>query len=198
MLQYLASQFGRPRGVVGHIVGWLMATRNGERTRWTVGLLDVQPRDRVLEIGFGPGLGIELCAALAVAGRVAGVDHSAAMVADASRRNLAAIRAGRVELRQGSVMSLPYHADQFDKAFAINSLRFWPAPVENLREVRRILQADGRLAITEQPIGADGEAQVPRVREQLLEQLAAAGFREVRIEALPTRAATCLCALGIK
>src|SRR5947209_8447596 len=54
------GQFLRPHGFRGRAAGWVMATRgsNRERNIWAVGLLDVQPDDRVLEIGFGPGIAI--------------------------------------------------------------------------------------------------------------------------------------------
>ena len=64
---------------VGRLAGWIMAHRrsNIERNRWTVGLLDIQETDHVLELGFGPGLAIEQVACLATKGRVVGIDHSA-------------------------------------------------------------------------------------------------------------------------
>jgi hypothetical protein len=42
------------------MAGWVMAHRpsNRQRNSWVVSLLDVRPADRVLEIGFGPGLAI--------------------------------------------------------------------------------------------------------------------------------------------
>jgi hypothetical protein len=54
-------QFRRPTGLLGRLAGWIMANRpsNIERNRWTVDLLNVQPSDHVLEIGFGPGLRCE-------------------------------------------------------------------------------------------------------------------------------------------
>lgn len=57
----VAPQFGHPRGPLGHLAGWIMGARasNRERSRWAVSLLDIEPTDRVLEIGFGPGLAIE-------------------------------------------------------------------------------------------------------------------------------------------
>lgn len=66
-----------------------MATRpsNLERNMRTLALVDIQPDDRVLEIGFGPGIAIERAAELARRGKVIGVDHSELMLRQASRRN---------------------------------------------------------------------------------------------------------------
>jgi hypothetical protein len=49
----IVGQFGHPRGMAGSVAGWVMARRpsNRQRNRWVVSLLDVQPTDRVLEIG---------------------------------------------------------------------------------------------------------------------------------------------------
>jgi hypothetical protein len=74
----IVDQFHRPRGTAGRVAGWQMAHRpsNRRRNRWVVRLLDVQPTDRVLEIGFGPGLAIaerlqELRRRLRPGGRIA-------------------------------------------------------------------------------------------------------------------------------
>jgi ubiquinone/menaquinone biosynthesis C-methylase UbiE len=66
---------------------------NRQRNLWVVSLLDVQPTDRVLEIGFGPGLAIAELARRATRGHIYGIDHSEVMVRQASKRNAAAIRA---------------------------------------------------------------------------------------------------------
>jgi ubiquinone/menaquinone biosynthesis C-methylase UbiE len=50
-----------------------------------VRLLDVQPDDRVLELGFGPGLAIRELARLAAEGYVCGLDHSELMLRRAKR-----------------------------------------------------------------------------------------------------------------
>jgi SAM-dependent methyltransferase len=71
-------------------------------------LLDIKPNDKVLEVGFGPGLGIELAAGLTSTGYVAGVDPSNEMIAQATARNEDAIKARRVDLRLGSAGSLPF------------------------------------------------------------------------------------------
>ncbi len=128
------GQGHHPRGAAGSVTGWVFAHRpsNRQRNRWVVSLLDVQPADRVLEIGFGPGLAVaEL--ARAGAGHVYGIDHSGVMLRQASRRNAAAIRAGRVTLINASADQLPAALDgPFDAILAVNSLGFWPEPTERL------------------------------------------------------------------
>ena len=66
ILQTLIAQFGRPTGFWGNLAGMIMAYRpsNRQRNDWTIALLDIQPQDRVLEIGFGPGVAIEKLARL--------------------------------------------------------------------------------------------------------------------------------------
>ena len=104
----VSGQNRQPTGAAGRVAAWEMTLRpsNRQRSAWVVSLLNVQPADQVLEIGFGPGLAI---AALvrAGAGQVYGIDHSAVMLRQASRRNAAAIRAGRVTLLRASVDQLP-------------------------------------------------------------------------------------------
>jgi ubiquinone/menaquinone biosynthesis C-methylase UbiE len=57
-----------------------MARTNRKCVAWVIDLPYVQPRDKVLEAGFGPGVGIQLLANSASAGYVAGVDPSKEMV----------------------------------------------------------------------------------------------------------------------
>ncbi|HKS69893.1 MAG TPA: class I SAM-dependent methyltransferase [Ktedonobacterales bacterium] len=141
-----ASQFATPHGLLGHVAGWLMAGNDDMNTR-AVEMLDIQPTDAVLEVGSGPGYALARIAARATKGFVAGVDLSDVMIAQARRRNRAAIRAGRVELRQAGVSHLPYPDARFEKALAINSYSFWPRPEADLREVKRVLKPGGVLAL---------------------------------------------------
>src|ERR671924_362748 len=105
----VARAFFHPRGLSGSIAGRIMGHRssNVRRNRWAVDLLDVQPTDHVLEIGFGPGVAIAALVERATAGRVVGVERSPVMLRQARRRNAAAIRAGVVQLRLAPVEQLP-------------------------------------------------------------------------------------------
>ena len=124
---------------------------NHERAQWTISLLGIKPHDRILEIGFGPGIAIELASRLAGDGRVVGLDHSEVMLRQATRRNASAVRNGRVELHLGSVAELPRFEEPFDKVFTINSIHFWEEPLERLKELRRVLKPGGMIAVTLQP-----------------------------------------------
>ena len=97
----VVRQFGHPRGMIGNVAGWVMGHRSSNRQRniWVVSLLDVQLTDRILEIGFGPGLAIaELSRRIGPAGHVYGIDHSDVMLRQASSRSAASIQAGRATL----------------------------------------------------------------------------------------------------
>jgi hypothetical protein len=52
----IMSQFKQPHGLLGRLIGHVMAVENRERIEWTVNLLAVQPTDHILDIGFGPEL----------------------------------------------------------------------------------------------------------------------------------------------
>ncbi|GAA5194667.1 class I SAM-dependent methyltransferase [Rugosimonospora acidiphila] len=184
----IVAQFGRPRGAAGRVVGWVLAHRgsNRERNLWVASLLDVRPTDRVLEIGFGPGVAIAELARRATHGRIYGIDHSAVMVRQASRRNAVAVRAHRVELRHASVDRLPRFDEPLDAIVAVNSLGFWVDPAQRLRELRGLLRPGGRIALASQPRCPGATAgDTARAGAELRDLLHRAGFTPVRVETLP-------------
>src|SRR5215218_1309922 len=179
------AQFGRPRGLAGRVAGWIMAHRSSNRRRnsWAVSLLDVQPDDRVLEIGFGPGIAIAELGHIATEGYVCGVDHSAVMVRQAARRNAEGIRSGRIDLRLGSVEQLPAFEAPFDKILAVNALEFSGHALELLAELRKVLGGGGRIAIAFQPRGRGATDEAAGARGQaIVAALRDAGFSRVRLE----------------
>lgn len=197
-IRALVSQFHCPRGIVGSLVGWEMALRrsNRRRNRWAISLLDVQSSDRVLEIGFGPGIAIHEAVRRAANGYVAGIDHSRAMVKHASRARRAAIRDGRVDLYVAGVDTLPDFGTTFDKVLTVNSLGFWPDPVDRLIEIRSLMREAGVLAIVSQPRypGATSK-DTDRAEGEIRHYLNAAGFNDLRAERLDlTPPCTCVLA----
>jgi ubiquinone/menaquinone biosynthesis C-methylase UbiE len=145
MLQRLFRQFSGPDGALGHVAGWLMVRKNQAANAWLVELLDAGPAERVVEVGFGPGLAVERNVARGAF--VAGVDRSSLMVRKAVARVAVAVRDGRVDLRHGSVEALPFADAEFTRALALNSLQFWPSAEAGLAELRRVLAPGGRLVL---------------------------------------------------
>ena len=194
----IRSQFRQPRGFAGWLAGWEMALRSSNRQRnvWAVGLLGVEPTDRVLDIGFGPGIAIRELSRRATPGLVCRVDHAAVMVRQATRRNAAAGRAGRVVLRLGAAEQLPAFAEPFDKVLAVNNLGMWHAPDAGLQALHRLLRPGGRIAIVSQPRcpGATAETTAAAGRE-IAARLTAAGFRNIRSDTLALKPPV-VCVLG--
>ncbi len=154
-------------------------------------------RERVLEIGFGPGVTIARLATQVGGGSVAGIDASAVMVAQARRRNAAAIGRGQVDLRHGLVELLPFADGEFDRALAVNSQHHWPRPVANLREVRRVLKPGGVMVIAEQPVWEKEGADDCRFASDLAARLAAAGFVGIETASWRMRPAPTICVRGV-
>jgi ubiquinone/menaquinone biosynthesis C-methylase UbiE len=187
MLQRFVRQFSGPTGPLGRIAGRLMARWNGPLNDWIVELLELAPASRVLEVGFGPGLGVERVAARLSEGRLVGVDHSALMQRTASRRNRAGIAAGRVELRVGEAAALPVEDAAFTHAFAVNSLQFWPDLPAALAELKRALVPQGRLVLAlrmhKPSAGRFDRSRHGMTQARLAQVVAAvqaAGFRDVK------------------
>ena len=79
---------------------------------------------------------------------------------------------------------------------AVNSVGFWPEPVERLRQLRGLLRAGGRIAIVSQPRcpGATQETSV-KAADELVEKLTAAGYACVHVETL-NLSPPVVCVLG--
>lgn len=191
------GQFGRPHGLLGWIAGRLMAFTNEAMNRVALELLDVQPTDYVLEIGFGPGRLVKRIARRAPEGLVVGVDLSDLMVRLATIRNEAPIRAGRVVLEQGTASALRFPDGQFTRVCAVNCFQFWSAPVDDLREVRRVMRYNGLLVLglrMKRPThGFMANVGFTKDEVEEVERLVReAGFRDVKVERrrLPRETAT--------
>jgi SAM-dependent methyltransferase len=193
------AQFGHPTGVGGRAAGLVMAHRSSNRRRnsWVVSLLGVRPDDRVLEIGFGPGLAIRELARRAEEGYVCGIDHSELMLRRAKRLNGEGIGRGVVDLRLASVDDLPAFDEPFDKILAVNAMLFWREPVARLKKLRRLLRSGGVIAVAHQPRGPEASDEVAAREGRHMEAaLLEAGFSEVRRETLALKPAV-VCALGV-
>jgi ubiquinone/menaquinone biosynthesis C-methylase UbiE len=131
-LSLIAKQSSKPSGLLGRLIGNIMAMETSLENSATLDLLELRQGDRVLEIGFGHGKTIKRAASRYSGGLIAGVDQSELMVHMASRRNRDLIKVGRVELKLGDATTLPFADESFDKAFSVHTIYFWANPSQSL------------------------------------------------------------------
>lgn len=156
--EFIARQSSHPTGMLGWIIGNIMSHETAALNATVLDALELQPTDRVLEVGFGHGRTIARAAAMVTDGLVAGVDVSETMVRMAARRCRRFIEQGRVRLELGDSSRLPLPDRHFDRAYAVHTIYFWADPVAHLREIHRVMKPGGRIAIALRPKGASSGA----------------------------------------
>jgi SAM-dependent methyltransferase len=124
-----------------------MNLSHAKMTDWALQQVSVPKDGTILDIGCGGGLTIRRLAAMASAGKVFGLDYSPASVAVSSATNAQEIEAGRVEIKHGSVASLPFADCTLDLVTAVETHYYWPDLPANLREILRVLKPGGTFAL---------------------------------------------------
>jgi SAM-dependent methyltransferase len=143
----LVRQCRKPGWLPGRLFLRTMNLSHRGLTKWGLSHASILPTDTILDVGCGGGRTIDTMANAAVQGRVFGVDYSATSVDVARRVNAAAIEAARVGVQQASVSALPFPAATFDLVTAVETHYYWPNLEEDLREIRRVLKAGGRVVL---------------------------------------------------
>jgi len=144
-----ARQFGRPSGIVGRLVGRAMARGNGGFNRWLVDEIAAQVPggvERAVELGPGPGIGLEGLLARFPTARVWGVDLSREMLSQSRGRNSEQASLGRLTLIEGGVGSLQALAP-IDLIMAAHVLYFWHEPAQAVAQIYRALRPGGVFAL---------------------------------------------------
>jgi phosphatidylethanolamine/phosphatidyl-N-methylethanolamine N-methyltransferase len=102
--------------------------------------MDIQPGERVLEVGVGTGINLSLypkqCS-------VTGIDFSGSMLEKARERAAKGLR--NVRLLQMDAADLKFADDSFDIVYAPYLISVVPDPVKVAREMRRVCRPGGRI-----------------------------------------------------
>jgi len=97
--------------------------------------LDLDPDDRVLDVGCGTGFATE--GLLQHTDDVWGLDQSAHQL----RRAYGKFgKRGDVRFHRGDAERLPFADDSFDAYWSSGSIEYWPNPVDALKEARRVTE----------------------------------------------------------
>jgi demethylmenaquinone methyltransferase/2-methoxy-6-polyprenyl-1,4-benzoquinol methylase len=105
-------------------------------------LLDLDPDDRVLDVGCGTGFGTE--GLLEYTDDVHGLDQSIHQMEKAFEKFG---RTDRVNFYRGDAERLPFASDSFDALWSSGSIEYWPNPVDALAEFRRVVEPGGDVLV---------------------------------------------------
>ncbi|MDX1586721.1 MAG: class I SAM-dependent methyltransferase [Balneolaceae bacterium] len=148
LLRLIGKQLQHPKGFFGKVLFAWMTPKTIAHARWTADLLDIQPDDHIIEIGFGNGANIELLLERASKGSVTGVEISETAIEMASKKNTNAISEGRVKLHLAQGNALPTENNVFDKACSVATAYVIQDPGAVFEEMFRVLKPKGRAAVT--------------------------------------------------
>jgi phosphatidylethanolamine/phosphatidyl-N-methylethanolamine N-methyltransferase len=103
--------------------------------------MDIQPGERVLEVGVGTGINLSLYPREAT---VTGIDFSSSML-EKARERAARKDAAPVRLLQMDAADLKFADDAFDIVYAPYLISVVPDPVKVAQEMRRVCRPGGRI-----------------------------------------------------
>lgn len=170
---------------------------------YLIGLAGLGTGERVLDVACGTGIVARRAAErIGIGGWVVGLDINEGMLEVARKVSSGAHPA--IEWQQGDANDMPFPDDAFDVVFCQQALQFFPDRLAALREMRRVLVENGRLALSvlrspehnpgyllladalERHVGADAGSMMRSPfsslsADELRELITGAGFGEVRI-----------------
>ncbi len=144
--------------------------------RLAVDQLDLADQAAIVDVGCGTGSALRHAASKtagsATGGVLIGIDPVPRMIEIARERTREHELEDRIEFRVGSAEQLPVDDGFASCVFAFDSIDHWQDVEKGLKEVRRVLQSDGMLAVVK-------DKSVPGVKKavrELVNNLESAGF----------------------
>ncbi|XP_071941676.1 uncharacterized methyltransferase YdaC-like [Antedon mediterranea] len=184
----IADNLRKPgSGLTGWIISKLLKKKNSDVITHAVGACSVEPDHHVLEVGFGPGIGMAAVADIIKtgSGKVYGVDFSQSMVEEATNRLSEEIKRGKAEVQFGDVASLPFQDGSMHRILHTNCYYFWPDMNAATKELYRVLKPGGLMITTfvyERLVTAEARGFLPPgvwKPERYIDGLNQAGFQNV-------------------
>ncbi len=121
-----------------------MESHHSDITEQTIAVMDLQPNDRVLDLGCGTGWASRRLARLVSRGEVVGVDVADEML---RRAEQASTGIPNVRYQWATAENLPFPDHSFTKVLSVESFYYYADQGKALDEVRRVMAPGARLFI---------------------------------------------------
>ena len=138
-----ASQFLKPKGFIGIFVSQVMKDNNFFVYPGIEQYADFQTSNKVLEIGFGPGVGIKYYLDKYDI-KIDGIDFSKLMVNEATNRNKKYINKGILKLICNDFIEYKFE-DKYDRIIFANTIYFWKDLLVVFNKINKLLIKNGKL-----------------------------------------------------
>ncbi len=144
MSKMIAKQYRKPSGLLGKIISGKMEKRNEKTYRWVMPLIKTIDGDKILEIGYGAGTGINSLACRDQNITIYGIDFSRVMYKKAVRKNKIHSDKNQIFLSHGDLLTYTIEKN-FSKIFGINVLYFWNDLGRYFTKIFNLLKENGAL-----------------------------------------------------
>ncbi|XP_045211812.2 uncharacterized protein LOC123563200 [Mercenaria mercenaria] len=137
-------------GIGGFLVSKFFVKKNRILEAAAAHLCNINPDHQVLEVGFGPGLGLKevFNKVSKGSGTVHGIDISQKSFSLANKNLKQEIGTGKIKLHLASVTDIPYDSCTFDSIFHCNCYYFWPNMDDAVTELHRVIKPDKSMVAT--------------------------------------------------
>ena len=197
-IEKFVKQCRKPSGRFGRFVARCMNLGHAGIRRWGLRHISINHDAIILDIGCGGGKAVQDMAMSTPNGKVFGIDYSEDMVQLTKKVNKALIKKGLVEVKYGTVSSLPFTDNMFDLITAFEAYYFWPNLIDDLKEIKRVLKPDGTLIIANEVYKDDKfekrntkwarlAAMQLHTPDEYKDFLTQAGYRFVEIDNIPQK-----------
>ena len=192
----IVDQAQRPSGIMGRMMGEVMAMTNRPRNKWLLAQLDLRPELNGLEFGFGNGETLGQFLAQSGGSTATGIDWSASMIDAAKANNREALASGHLSLKHGSITDPAFVlGGPYDRIWSSNVIQMVEDRPALFARLATALNSGGLLALCFQPRGP--KAPSPEMLAELCEaELEATGFKKIETRWMPNAKPKSFCILA--
>lgn len=143
-----------PKGYVDTTYLDTVQTLLNDYKRLTYAQMHIQPGQKVLDVGCGPGTDtIPLAQQVSPSGQIIGVDYDAKMIAEAGKRAQKAGVSGWVIHKCADANEIPFESDYFDACRAERLFEHLLDPPKILSEMVRVTKSGGWIVVLDSDWG---------------------------------------------